>query len=293
MKWSSICRCVFYVGVVHAAAAQGRAFTVADDIAMTRFSDPAPFVTETQSAERSPDGRYFAIVTTRGLLASDLVESAIVLFDRNEVRQSLETPSGRLPRPRMIASIDSFPHREEPFAYAAVIKDLRWSSGSSWLYFRGENLQGTYQLYRVAVNGGAPKALSPPADSVTQYDFAGSTVVYRAWSLERERLRRQSSSGDPINADAMSVTGYPLADILFPDRDSNIVPKETTLWAIREQRGKPRARQVPGSAVFDLTYLTQRLHPVQHLSGRQQAGRTRTRGHRTRCVGVLRTCQRV
>jgi dipeptidyl aminopeptidase/acylaminoacyl peptidase len=255
MRLTRIFRGLVLIAVATASGAQDHAFTVKDDIEMTRFSDPAPFVTDLQTAERSPDGRYFAVVTTRGLLISDRIESAITIFEREGVNKFLGSPSARLPRPRIVAKLVSFPHREEAFAYAAVIKDMRWSSDSALLYFRGENADGADWLYRVKVDGGAPEVLSPPGYSVTQYDVAANTVAYRAWSLAKERLRSGEASGDSINSDARAVTGYPLSAILFAGRDSNIVPKKTTLWISRKQHGRQILTSVPNSSILDLTYL--------------------------------------
>ena len=50
--------------------AQEHAFSVKDDIAMVRFSDPSELATEPGSniVHTSPDGEHYAIVTTKGLL---------------------------------------------------------------------------------------------------------------------------------------------------------------------------------------------------------------------------------
>ena len=103
-------------------------------------------------AKLSPDGDYVAIVTTKGLLESDQIESNLSVFRLKETFAFLEG-AGLPPQPRVIASIVSYPHREQTTAYAPVIKDLRWSSDGMGIYFRGENGAGAYQLYLAKLDG--------------------------------------------------------------------------------------------------------------------------------------------
>ena len=120
------------------ARAQDHSFSVKDDIAMVRFSEPSfdPNVSGSETAKLSPDGDYVAILTTKGLLASDKIESDLSVFRLKEVSAFVEG-AGPRPQPRVIASIVSYPHREQTAAYAPVIKDLRWSSEGRGIYFRG------------------------------------------------------------------------------------------------------------------------------------------------------------
>jgi dipeptidyl aminopeptidase/acylaminoacyl peptidase len=249
------------IGTAGAALhAQEHAFTVTDDIEMTRFSDPLPVssIAGTEIVHCSPDGKYFAVVTTRGLLESDEVESEISIFDSETASAFLEsTASTRPPRPRVIATITSFPHHEEPIAYAPVIKDLRWSSDSSRIYFKGENLQGGYRLYRAKIDGGAVQALTPARYSVIRYDVAGDTVVYRGSQLVGRHVMPKGS----VSADAQQVTGERLQDILFPDELRDLAPQNSTLRVIQKLRGTYSNLAVPNSFVRERTQTSNRFAP--------------------------------
>jgi hypothetical protein len=148
--------CVVMMGriAVVKCAAQSHSFTVRDDIEMTRFSDPRPIPGEASSelARRSPDGKYFAVVTTKGILKVDHLESRVLIFSVANARVVLNSARIRSLNPRVIATLESFPHHREGSAYASVIKDLRWSPDSTCVYYRGEGLNGNYRLYRAGID---------------------------------------------------------------------------------------------------------------------------------------------
>lgn len=204
------------------ARAQDHRFSVKDDIAMVRFSEPSsePGVLGSETAKPSPDGDYVAIVTTKGLLASDQIESDVSVFRLREVSAFLEGAAPP-PQPRVIASIISYPHREQTTAYAPVIKDLRWSSDGRGIYFRGENRLGAYQLYLAKVDGSWLQALTPANQSVDRFDVVNSALVYKASILGD----KHGPPGNTINADALVATGSRIQDVIFPGQLSTIEPE--------------------------------------------------------------------
>src|SRR5260370_1041149 len=151
---------------------------------MVRFSEPSsdPDVPGSEIARTSPNGDYVAIVTTKGLLESDQIESDLSVFRLKDTFALLEG-AGLPLLPRVIASIVSYPHREQTAAYAPVIKDLRWSTDGRGIYFRGENGAGAYQLYLAKLDGSGCHALTPPNQSVDRFDVVNSTIVYKASML--------------------------------------------------------------------------------------------------------------
>ena len=186
-----LCACLVAVGVSVSLQAQAissdHAFSVKDDIAMVRFSDPSsePDVPGSDVARRSPDGKYLAIVTTKGLLESDQIESDVTVFRIKEVFDFLQGEE-QLPIPRVIATIVSFPHREQTMAYAPVIKDLRWSPDMTSVYFRGESLQGAYRLYVARLDGSGFHAVTPADQSVDRYDVVTNTIAYKASEVGKD-----------------------------------------------------------------------------------------------------------
>ncbi len=235
------------------ARAQDHAFSVKDDIAMVRFSEPSsePGVLGSETAKPSPDGDYVAIITTKGLLASDQIESDVSVFRLREVSAFLEGAT-QPPQPRVIASIISYPHREQTTAYAPVIKDLRWSSDGRGIYFRGENRLGAYQLYLAKVDGSRLQALTSANQSVDRFDVVESTIVYKASILGD----KHGPLSNTINADALVATGSRIQDVIFPDQLSTIAPESFTLSVLRRNNYRWNTRRVPGYAVRDMTYLS-------------------------------------
>lgn len=232
---------------------QDRAFSVRDDIAMVRFNDLANRVSGSRgdTANGSPDGRYFAVVTTKGLLDLDLVESDINVFARNDVKAYLREPSlYAQPQPQVVARIKSYPHHQEASAYAPVIKDVRWAADGSHLFFRAENLKGNYQLDIAGMDAASAHALTPASISVDQFDVVNNTVVY-TYSTSQEREHDVL----PKNPDAIDITGLRLVDVLFPGRTQSLRPERYAMGVLKLLHGHWQSYPVPGYSFRDVPYL--------------------------------------
>lgn len=257
----SFCFSIIVAGVaIMECAGQSHPFTVKDDIEMTRFSNPrsVPGLVDNEVAQRSPNGKYFAVVTTKGILKSDRLASKIAIFDTTDVSATLNSATNRLINPRVIATVVSFPHHHEVSSYASVITDVRWSLDSTRVYYIGEELDGTYRLYFVKINGSAPVALTPRGQSVTQYVIAGDMIIYRE---EPEHSQLQTPDGF-INADARAVTGQSLRDILFSEEIEDTLPKISTMHFIRMMNGRRVSGIVTNSAIRQLTFAPGVFTPI-------------------------------
>ena len=252
----SVCWAAFGIAALssHGVYSQDHAFSVKDDIQMVRFSDPLadPSVPGSEYATPSPDGKHVAIVTTRGILASDQIESDITVFNLQDVEAFLNSEATAAPQPRTVARIVSIPRREQTIPYAPVIEGLRWAVNGTSLYFCGENLIGGRQLYEAKVYGKSLRALTPAQERVDHFDLVGDTIVYTASRLARGR----AAPKDAINQDARAVTGERIYDILFPDQISTIQPETFSMSVLRNRNGQWVARRVPGYSVRDRTYLS-------------------------------------
>lgn len=235
------------------ANSQEHPFSVKDDIAMVRFSDPSAEEDDPDSTmdRRSPDGKRIAVVTTRGLLDSDQIESTISVFDVSEVEGAIHDPTRALPKPRVIAAIASFPHREQTVAFAPVIKDLRWSPDAGQIYFRGESPAGAYQLYEASLDGKGFRPLTPPSVSVDRFDIVKGTIVYTASKPEGAYNPREGF----INEDARDVTGFRITDIVFPGQLPSYEPETFTLSVLHTDQQGRGTEQVPGYSVDDISML--------------------------------------
>ncbi|RXH58215.1 putative acylaminoacyl-peptidase [Granulicella sibirica] len=233
--------------------AYGHSFSVKDDIAMVRFSDPSfdPAIVGSEIARPSPHGDYVAIVTTKGLLATDEVESDLTVFRMKELSAFLDG-EGTRPQPRIVASIVSYPHREQTISYAPVIKDLRWSPDGKGIYFRGENGSGAYQLYLARADGSGSHALTPADQSVDRFDVVADTVVYKVSML----VDKHRSEIAKINSDAFAATGARIQDVVFPSQLGTLEPEVFAISVLQHTNGRWFARRVPGDPSTEMTYLS-------------------------------------
>jgi len=130
-------------------------FSVKDDIAMSRFSIPSELQSDegAKVVEYSPNGEYVAIVTTRGLLNSDEVQSTISIISLTDAAKFIQGVSRQQPKTHTLAVVAARPRQVRISAYASVIDDLKWSSDSTRIYFRAENSLGALQVDEVRVGG--------------------------------------------------------------------------------------------------------------------------------------------
>jgi hypothetical protein len=236
------------------AESQAHPFSVKDDIGMVRFSYPLPEpgLPGSEIALPSPDGKHVAVVTTKGLLASDRIRSEISIFKPGEVSRFLENTKRPPPKPRVIAAIESFPHREGTDAYAPVISDLQWSPDGMSLYFKGENANGAYQLYKAKLDGTGYRSLTPPNLSVGRFDIRKGVIVYTA----SRPVPDAEAEGDEINPDARDATGHLLGDILFPNQRDTVRPETFSMYVLHADAGHFSTSRVPNYALREIPYLS-------------------------------------
>ena len=119
---------LFFSGVSNAA--QGRYFTVRDSIEMARFDRANPH------AEFSPDKKYFAIVTSRGIIRSNSIESTIWVFKVKAIQRFLRI--GHKIRgftPKIVARWSAIPRIPYDDSYESVISSLQWLPDSKTILF--------------------------------------------------------------------------------------------------------------------------------------------------------------
>jgi dipeptidyl aminopeptidase/acylaminoacyl peptidase len=183
-------------------------FTVKDSIEMSRFErgDGGPSF--------SPDKKYFAVVTSRGILRSDEIESTLWVFRADDVRKFLARDDAlQAPAPLVVARLAAIPRGDYDNSYEPVISNdsLRWSRDSRTILFLGQDSKGKHQLYRATVGTGRVRALTPEKNDVGQFECVGNTTVYSAAIHNESR-----DEGYPIDADARDITGISLERVLFP-----------------------------------------------------------------------------
>jgi len=228
---------------VQNAHPQDHLFDVKDLIEMTTINEPMEIGLDPK-AKFSPNGEFAVLVTSRGNLSTNEVESSLWLYDLRTLQEIVaDTASHREFPPRRLVMLHCSPVGEANQSSAALITDLRWSANSRWLYFLGQQKMGVHSLYRADVLTLRIDKVSLYGYDVRLFDIAVDAVVYKAWPQWRSRSRASNKSTPETNGVAESVTGLPLESILFPDTENQQTDVHVTeLWAAK---GDGAARRVP------------------------------------------------
>jgi dipeptidyl aminopeptidase/acylaminoacyl peptidase len=254
MKKHVLC-CAVAVGCtsVYGVHAQIHAFSVSDDIAMVRFNDPSG-TQKGAVAKFSPDGRYFVVVTSRGILRSDQTESTLSIYRTDQCADFSSATAASVPliSIRIRAALMS----HQITAYGSVITDPRWSADSQKLYFLGEGATGDRRIYLVHVNTGKAVPLTPRDYYVARFDFTKSEVVYSAWRSNKGEYSDGLDRNRDANPDARAVTGESIESILSPPQGLYI-PRSRELWVARANTAHPVLVRVPAPALRDISWLSE------------------------------------
>jgi dipeptidyl aminopeptidase/acylaminoacyl peptidase len=231
LQWVALALCAMCVAN---AEGVGRGFTVTDSIEMSTFSSPSSGE-RSPKVDYSPDGRYFLVVTTRGVLNTNQSESTLRVFESQRTIQfvRLEGVVAAALQPESTLTFASPPEMRTSTPNAPLITDCRWSRDSSTLYFIEHTAGGDRQLFRFDVRSGRSMRLSLTNQDVSQFDVQESGIVYSTVTGPEKQVL-----GVPINPVVSSVTGMRLEHILFPNKNPESQPRQSELWIVR--RGKPK-----------------------------------------------------
>lgn len=228
-------------------------FSVKDDIEMVRFNDPSESG-KNAAAKFSPNGRYFVVVTSRGLIKSDETESSLSIFSANETRAFLASPKlFTVPRPRFIIKMKAVLSHAQDDVYGSVITELRWSPDSRKLYFIAETHRRDLRLYEIDLKYGRAVPLTPEGYSVARFDFSTEAIVYSAWRTREDDATPEDMKNHEINADARDVTGESLRHILFPNSQPH--PTKRNLWIVRRGNSSSATKPIPMLPERDISWL--------------------------------------
>lgn len=218
---------VFAAATLIRAQAQQRHFTVPDSIAMQRFTYPDPEISG-RVTSFSPDGRFFAVVTTRGLLKENLLESTIWLFDTGAVKEfALHPKPAGLTKPEVLARFKGV-NNTEPGDRPAMVCSLRWSKDSRSLFFLGRDGTAEWHLYRADVTRKQIDRLTPIGQEVSSFDFAEGRIVYAV---------AQPCPLYPLPRVVVG-TGLPLHSLMDTKRRSTC-PNDDELWVVEGGHARP------------------------------------------------------
>jgi hypothetical protein len=213
----------------------GRPFTIKDSIEMSFFVNPDMSGDSDQRKRgarigpiMSPDRKYFLLITERGKLSSNQIESTIWLFNRKTVVDFVLKKSGTNPIPKALVTMAATSNMP-------VISGVRWLSNSREIAFLGKNRGPYQQLFTASVSTGKYKAVTKRGTFVSAYDVSGEVIAYTTLVTDSDTERQRSRVVD--------VTGQSIWSLLFAKR-SNIESLQwedfynsaTTLHIIRNGR---------------------------------------------------------
>jgi dipeptidyl aminopeptidase/acylaminoacyl peptidase len=235
------------IGFRAAASDEQPRFDVRDSIEMTTFNLPS----ELEPGSKvlfSPDGRYFLLVTSQGLVDANEIRSTLWLYETEKVRSFLKAASdSSAPKPRTLATIAGIPVANTLDAYSSLITDARWSPDSRSVYFLGQTASGERVLYRTGPESSAARRITPAGYSVLNFDVGGSTLACTLSPSRNRKDRAADSSLRSKDGAATDVTGKSLEAILFPHMSNSWQASHfASLWIASE--GRTDRRLVPVSA---------------------------------------------
>lgn len=202
-------------GVVlpRAHAAGQKPFTVKDSIEMTTFSDPYTRLANAE-CQRSPDHKYFLVITTRGILSRNQLESTLSIYSAHEVDEYLHGQIGHPPQPQVLFRITGTPIADQSNSYGSLITKARWSSDSRSILSLVEMPNGDRHLYRSYVIGRKSVDLTPGKTNIVNFSEAGETIAY----LVANTMTAPKEIGEPINDGSADLTGLSFFHLFFPNK---------------------------------------------------------------------------
>lgn len=218
------------------AAAETRRFDIRDSIEMTRFSEPSGRDREGVPLT-SPDGKYFVVVTSRGVIANNEIESRLWLFENQAIKSYIRMSGQSVPpAPSRLATAKATPIRPATDAYEAMIWGLRWSSDSRSIYFLEQGSTGQRQLWKADIGSRRSRKLSPERCDVERFSVGRNVIVFSAAQGSQSFEENHSISGQRDERQSQSMLGQPIYNILFPANSGSLVPHMHRLWVVRGGR---------------------------------------------------------
>jgi len=217
-----------------------RPFNVADDVGLVRLSDTA------QALNFSPDGKYFAVVTSRGRLDLNRVEGSVRFYSLADVDRWLKKSGESEMSPLWSINLSTS-------ATGPAIRDWRWLADGSGIAFLQPITENNQQIVLADLRRKKVETLTSAKESVKKFDICdrdhyvytvGDSATQAEW---RARLQAPSIVG----------TGRSIWELLFPDAPVTglfIAPRRQ-LWAVIRGRRFEVKRDRASLALVDSSGL--------------------------------------
>jgi hypothetical protein len=206
---NKICSLVAMATLSMLGAAQTNLFTVADSIQMVHFNDPSEHAYGSPAWNISPDGSMALLVTTRGIVKSDVVESTLWTIDlRTIAKHLIESNEKQPPYPKSLFTIRG----QIRVSFGSLITKCQWSPDSRTIYMLVERRGGRRELDKVNVITRREESLSSEAYSVDEFAIDGRGALYSGVRFQPNGRQFEPNGSGVVE----SVRGRAIWDLLWP-----------------------------------------------------------------------------
>ena len=209
-----------------------RQFTVADDIGVSYFGIPMGFSNLEDGITFSPDGKYFVVVTERGVVEKNQVEATLRVYRTQDVKTFLEGPEHtQQPSPFWLISRAAFDHAR----FDSVVSAVRWLADSQRFAFLTSSASGNRQLVLADVKAKTVRALTSTDQDVDNFDIRDEEH-FAYYAMSRKLLKRTVAENE---AGWAVGTGRAIQALMFPEeaaRGDGASIDLVELWAVVDNR---------------------------------------------------------
>lgn len=208
-----------------------RRFEVRDSIELAEFTDGGTL---------SPDGKWLAVVTQRGVLPEGVTEATIWLCNTELIERAIRSNRPSISHtPVALVRMSAAINGDGGHGFGRIVTRLTWERDSESVLFLGRDGRENRQLFRVAIGDRRLSTLSLPTQDVVDYSAAEDSIAYFAGpDVVSEKLW---ASNDATASDVVIGTGQSLRELLYPrSRLANrYMPEEFEIWRVRGTQPEP------------------------------------------------------
>jgi hypothetical protein len=180
---------------------------------MVHFNDPIGRSFNPPVWNISPDRSTALFVTTKGIVASNVVESTLWTLNLRATAKYLEEKDGRTPpSPKEMFTVNGQLRAFQVNSYGSLITKSRWSLDSKAIYMLVEQKGGRRELDKVDVITGRREILSQEGYNVGNYVLDSRGVLYSADQSQEDPRQDRDNTSDVVD----TVRGTSFLELLWP-----------------------------------------------------------------------------
>jgi hypothetical protein len=231
-----VCLVLFLIALtVQGLPARARSWTVRDTVEMSNF---------TEGPVWSPARDRFCLVTSRGVLATNKIESTIWLFEAARINDYLKKTAND-PGARVLVKMAADTN-EDDTNFPRTITGLKWAADGSSIRFLCRGLICERRLHSFDLKTGKCVQLTPDGQDVCYFDFVGDKIIYAVSKPPAPGQIYQAGISETA-PDIVTGTGSSNIELLFPNwvlLTYGLTPYQ--IWQVKN--GRPQAVLDPSSS---------------------------------------------